>query len=167
MIRQIDRIEGNGLKRATRQLVRGVGGIEAAAGLLGAGHSTVGRWQNRDDRESWINLAAVRQLEDDGGEALVTAELARLAGGIFVPLPDGSGDETQLAARLLEVMQRVGLVAGSTQAAIADGRCDAAEACAVRLIVAEALAALAQFDGQLAEIERSGLAMLDGRGFWR
>lgn len=152
-MRGIDQIEAKALKRASRQLIKSVGGIEAAADLVGKKHAQVGRWHNRDDLGSWINLADLRMLEDHAEAAFVTAEMARLAGGCFIPLPDRSGDGTALAGRLIEIMDRVGKVAGQTQQAIADGVCEPREAAPVRQVVAEAIAALVAYDAQLAEIE--------------
>lgn len=152
----LPRREARALRRATRLLLDDVG-CKRVEAIVGRGHAQVGRWHNRDDVESWPNVANLRVIEDHAEFPHVTAELARLAGGRFVPLPDASGDTTRLAARLIEIMERVGRVAGETQRAIADGVCSASEAGGVRPIVAEAIAALVGFDSQLCQIERGEL----------
>lgn len=121
-------VEGLQLKRASELLVKSLGGIEAVASLVGKGSSTVGRWVNRNDGESWINLRDLREAEANAPEPLVTMALCRMAGGIFVPHVCHGADEGSLAGLVMLLSKELGDVAGSIAAALADGEVSPCEA---------------------------------------
>lgn len=109
------------LKRATELLVKSVGGIEAAASILEKGSSTVGRWTNKND-DSFINVADLQHLEDVAdGPPLVTVELARLAGGVFIPLPQMPGSADQLPMQVMEIIQEMGQFSEQIRNGLGDG----------------------------------------------
>lgn len=123
-----DQGEGLQLKRASELLVKSLGGIEAVAALLGKGSSTVGRWVNRNDGDSWINLHDLREAEANAKQPLVTMALCRMAGGVFVPNIAHGADEGTLAGLVMQLSKELGDVAGSIAAALADGECSPDEA---------------------------------------
>lgn len=120
--------EGLQLKRASELLVKSLGGIEAVAALVGKGSSTVGRWVNRNDADSWINLRDLREAEANAPEPLVTMALCRMLGGVFVPHVCHGADEGTLAGLVMQLSKELGDVAGSIAMALADGEVSAAEA---------------------------------------
>lgn len=120
--------EGLQLKRASELLVKSLGGIEAAAGLLGKGASTVGRWVNRNDPDHFVNLRDLRELEANAPEPLVTITLCRMAGGVFVPNIDHAADEGTLAGMVMQLSKELGDVSGTVAKALADGVVTSAEA---------------------------------------
>jgi hypothetical protein len=79
-------------KRATGEMIRGVGGLEAAAGFCRVGKSVLGDNQSINKLDSFVALDVVADLEplarDRGGWPHVTTELCRANGGMFVALPD-------------------------------------------------------------------------------
>lgn len=122
--------ERNQLKRATEKLVKSLGGIEAAADILSKGVSTVGRWTTKHDRES-INLIDLHELEANADEPLVTMALARLAGGVFVPLPSASIDGAGLREKVIAIAEELGDVSQRVREALADEVMKSREADAV------------------------------------
>lgn len=118
------------IKRASERLVKSVGGIEAAASILGKGHSTVGRWVNRNDADYSMPLADARELEANAPEPLITMALARLAGGVFFALPQAIGCDDALPAQVMLLVKELGDVSGAIGAALADGVVTPSEASA-------------------------------------
>lgn len=119
--------EHNQIKRATELLVKSLGGIEAAAPIIGKGKSTVGRWTNKNDDES-INVLDLRELEANADAPLVTAVLARLAGGVFIPLPQMPGSADALPMQVMELAKELGELSESVRQGLGDGSFDAADA---------------------------------------
>lgn len=142
-----DRIQ---LKRASELLVKSIGGIEPAAALLGRGHSTVGRWTNRNDLDYSMPLAEARELEANAPEPLVTKALCRLNGGVFVPLPVAPGCDSALPAKMMEIAAEVGDISRRIGEGLAnDGVLDAGETARVLDEVHEAEQRLAELRAML------------------
>lgn len=121
--------KGRALKLATGQLVSAIGGIEAAAGLIERGKSTVHRWTDRNDAEHFASVRDVQRLEEFAGRHDVTALLCKLAGGLFVPHLDTAADEGSPAWLAMQLAQRLGQVSGEIAAGLADdNRIDGREA---------------------------------------
>lgn len=117
------------IKLATGQLVSVVGGIEAAAGLLERGKSTVHRWTDKNDAEHFINIRDAAELEALAGQTGLTVLLCKLAGGLFVPHLDFTADEGTPAWLAMQLAQRLGQVSGEIARSLSDdGKIDAAEA---------------------------------------
>ncbi|QRY95425.1 hypothetical protein JT366_16900 [Sphingomonas paucimobilis] len=80
------------LKRATAEMIKGVGGVEAAAGFCRVGKSTLSDAQNYRRPDVFIALDVVFDLEplarDRTGWPHITRELCTAMGGAFVPLPE-------------------------------------------------------------------------------
>lgn len=114
------------LKAAAKDLVGAVGGIEAAADVLGKGKTTIGRWVNINDEDYSMPVEAVAALErvthGTPGHPQVTRELCRLAGGVFVPLPDGVASNGELRAGVMHLSSELGDVAREIDKALGDGK---------------------------------------------
>jgi hypothetical protein len=73
------------LKRATRQLVRRLGGLKVAAHLLNLGTSQVQRYTGEKSPDD-IGVTQVLRLERAAGDLLVTGMLAHLQGAAVINL---------------------------------------------------------------------------------
>lgn len=152
-----DGADGRRLKLATRELVRACGGIECAAADLGKGKSTVHRWTDPHDGEHLINIGDVALLEAVAAAPVVTAQLARMAGGVFVPLPDCAADPETLAGMVLELTGQLGAISTEMRASLADdGEVDAKEAAALLALVEQHDAIAAQLRLTLRAIVEAG-----------
>lgn len=109
------------LKRATEKLVKSVGGIEAAASIVGKGKSTVGRWVNKDDAEHFINLADLHELEANSRVPSVTEALARMAGGVFIALPQMPGATDALPMHIMQIVKEFGELSERIREGMGDG----------------------------------------------
>ena len=153
------------LKQAARALVGAAGGIEAAADILGKGKSTVARWQSINDEDYSMPIDAVAALEavthGTAGHPQVTRELCRLAGGVFVPLPDPDIADECLRGGVMQISTELGDVARELNAALADGRISPREREAVQREIQDLIARAVELN-KLMELaaDRDG----DGRG---
>lgn len=77
------------LKIAFGELVGLVGGVEAAASDCRVSKSTIARYASLSpaDAECFAPVDVVRALEAVAGQAVITAELANMADGVFMKLP--------------------------------------------------------------------------------
>lgn len=109
------------IKLASADLVRAVGGLEAAAGLAGLGKSQVHRCVSVNDDSSFFNVAVAGDLEQRSDRPFVTIALAKLAGGVFIRLPEPFDDGADLALRVIDLVQELGDVSARVREALADG----------------------------------------------
>lgn len=132
------------LKVAARDLVGAAHGIEAAADILGKGKSTVARWQSINDEDYSMPIDAVAALEavthGTIGAPQVTRELCRLAGGVFVPLPDSGGTDGELRQGVMHLSAELGDVAREIDRALGDGRVSPREESAIHRQIDELIA---------------------------
>lgn len=158
-----DEAKAKAIKLATGQLVARLGGIEAAAGLLDRGKSTVHRWTDRNDDEHFVNVRDAVRLQELSSAPLLTELLCKFAGGLFVPHLDPGADEGTPefhdgAGLAMQLAQRLGQVSGEIAGALADdGRIDAAEAERV-------LDRLDEHDRVSARLRQSLRAVIRGEG---
>lgn len=139
------------LKRATRDLVRALGGIEVAADDLGKGKSTVHRWTDRNEADHFINIEDLAHLEAAAHRPLVTEQLARMAGCVLVTLPDDDLREPgAMADHMMDIMAQVGRLTLAVQAALHDGQVCAREVRELRALLADLITSGAGFDRMLA-----------------
>ncbi|MCB9993095.1 MAG: hypothetical protein H6873_05510 [Hyphomicrobiaceae bacterium] len=133
------------LKAAVRRDVERAGGQEAAAlipGIRVSRHQSYSEFGNPDLLEKWPGIDLVVALARDGGKSRTIEEMCAQAGGLFVPLPRGSGlsgieiSAGASAKEFGDVMITVG-------ASIRDGRITPDEAERIGKEINEALAALA------------------------
>lgn len=94
------------LKEATAEMIKGCGGLEAAAGLCRVGKSKLSENQSINAEDSFAGIDVVFDLEDKSrsrpGWPHVTRFLCRRMGGAFVELPrydDPRGDVSASAAK--------------------------------------------------------------------
>ena len=119
------------IKRAVRSVIAICGGIDGAAATVLRSRSTVGGWNNLDTRD-FPPLDCVLALDEiavaQGKLPPIICALARELGGVFVPHIDTLADEGTASAKVMELAQRLGVLAGEISAALADdGVIDAAE----------------------------------------
>lgn len=80
------------LKRATAEVVRGAGGVEAAAGFCRVGKSTLSDAQNPNKEDCFLAIDVAFDLEplarERSGWPHLTRAMCAANGGMFVPLPE-------------------------------------------------------------------------------
>lgn len=148
------------LKRATAETIKGVGGLEAAAGFCRVGKSVLGDNQSANRPDSFMALDVIAALEplarERSGWPHVTRALCRRMGGVFVPVPDGRASGGELAELLARKIKEGADVSSALCAALGDGRVEPREARAVRDEIAELMELLALMDAELSMIEQEG-----------
>ena len=147
------------LKVATGEMIKGAGGLEAAAQFCRVGKSVLGDAQNINAADRFVALDVVADLEpltrDREGWPHVTRALCTLMGGTFVALPKAKIVRHDLLGSLARLAQDAAKVSAEICNALAnDNDVDAAEATRIRIQIAEAQADLACMDGQLNAIIR-------------
>ena len=95
------------LKRATREMIKGVGGLEAAAPYCRVGKSALGEYQSDHKSDCFVTLDVIADLEPlaraRDGWPHVTQALCATMGGVFVAVPESaasSGDLLDMMATL-------------------------------------------------------------------
>lgn len=143
------------LKHASKALSHDVGGIEASAELVGKSKSVIGRDVCLND-EQFLNLRDAAELERHASEPFVTKAMARLAGGVFVQLPQIELDATGLREQVLAIAEELGDVSEVVRSALKDKEIKPKEA---ERIVSE----LSQLIDQAARTRAMVEAMADGK----
>lgn len=116
------------LKQASRELTDSLGGIVASAEEIGKSKTVVGRNVNRNDEDFFFNLIDAARLEELAEKPFVTMAMARLAGGVFVALPETEVDATGLREKILTITEELGDVSAVTREALLDETVKACEA---------------------------------------
>jgi len=119
------------IKLASGQLVHALGGIEAAGSLISVSKSQVHRCTSVNDSDNFLNAGDVAELELRAARPFVTAALAKLAGGVFVPLPEALEGGEDLAFRVMDLAVELGHVSERVRQALADQVVHPAEAAAI------------------------------------
>lgn len=144
------------LKRATQEMIRGVGGLEAAAGFCRVGKSVLGDNQSISKPESFVALDVVEDLEplarDRDGWPHVTRAMCRHMGGVFVAIPEGRATGADLMGMLARKVKEGADVSSSLCEALRDGEVKPEEARKVRGEIMELMELLAAMDAELAAI---------------
>jgi hypothetical protein len=144
------------LKLATGELVHAVGGLEAAGSLVGLGKSQVHRCTSVNDRDNFLNAGDVAELERRSDRPFVTLALAKLAGGVFIRLPETFGDGEELARRVMELAAGLGEVSSGVADALADGIVQAREAAAIEPSLDEVIEKATEIRALLRVIQGKG-----------
>ena len=120
------------LKRATAEMLKGVGGLEAGAGFCRVGKSVLGDNQSINKPDSFVAVDVVTDLEplarDREGWPHVTRALCAQMGGTFVALPDVPERCEDLLSLLGRQAKESSDLTSVICSAIADGRVENAEA---------------------------------------
>ncbi len=136
------------LKAASRDLVGACHGIEAAGDIVGKGKSAVGRWVNINDEDYSMPIEAASAMErvtrGTPGWPQVTSELCRLAGGVFVPLPDAAAGDGELRAGVMQLSSELGDVARELDSALRDERITVREETAIHRQIDDLIAKAAE-----------------------
>lgn len=149
------------LKRAFAETIKGVGGLDDAAGFCRVGKTALGDAQNINCPDRWPTLDVIADLEplarEREGWPHVTRALCRELGGTFVMLPSAPADRGDFLRSAGALGREAGDVTqGICEALADDGQIDAREAHGVRTQIAEAQALLAALDEQMRAIIAEG-----------
>ena len=113
------------LKNASSDLFdEAVGKYELAGDTIGLGKSQAQRCCSTSDESNFFNLRHVAAMERLAPRPLVTITLARMAGGVFIRLPEAFGDDSGLPMQVVSLVKEVGDVADALRAGMADGELD-------------------------------------------
>jgi hypothetical protein len=141
------------LKLATAEMVKGVGGLEAAAGFCRVGKSVLHEAQSINCPERFAAIDVVADLEplarEREGWPHVTRALCHLMGGVFVAVPERPAARGDLIGSVGRLAKEAADVTQSICAALEDGVVEAPEVAAARVQIEEAMAVLAALDKQL------------------
>ena len=148
------------LKRATGEMLLGVGGLEAAAGFCRVQKSRLGEYKSENSPDAFVPLDVIADLEplsrQRSGWPHVTRTLCRRMGGVFVAVPAVRATGTALLTLLARHGQESVDVSTAICGALADGKVDATDARRIRTEVAQAMELLALVDAELSIIEQEG-----------
>jgi hypothetical protein len=115
-----------GLKALFRALLTRCGGLDASASCVRVGRSQLANYTDMAS-DQFAPVDVVAELEAVAGEPLVTAELARRAGFLLIPVVADA--EGHLAQDMAQLGREIGeAFAAYAEAMGNDGRLDAAEA---------------------------------------
>lgn len=137
------------LALATKRAIKAAGGIEVASAETGKSTTQLSRCNSPDHPDSISTRDAII-LDAIGrghaGAPFIVSALARIAGGLFIELPQGPADGDGMIATVMQLTSELGDVARRMTDAFADdGKCDAPEARA-------ALAELDEMDAASAKL---------------
>lgn len=142
------------LKLATGEMIKGVGGLEAAAGFCRVGKSVLHEAQSLNCPDRFVPVDVLADLEplarDREGWPHVTRALCHQMGGVFVPVPQAMPSREDLLGSVGRLAKEAAEVTQTICSAVADGTVDAGEIAAARVQIEEAMAVLATLDRQLA-----------------
>ena len=138
------------LALATKRDVQAARGLEACSAETGLSTSQLSRCCSPNHRDSLTirDVATITALGgDEDGHPYVVKALARIAGGVFVKLPDAVGADS-IEATLIEIASEFGDVAQAVRAAMADREWSRGE-------IADALDELDQLDAASARMRHA------------
>lgn len=125
------------LKSVTAEMIKGLGGVEAAAGFCRVGKSALSDNQSVNKPDSFVALDVVASLEpltrERSGWPHVTQELCRRMGGVFVAVsePDTCRNPDQLATMLARLSSEMNDTTGAVCRSLGDGRLSSDERVAI------------------------------------
>jgi len=145
------------LKRATAEMLKGVGGLEAAAGFCRVGKTILGDNQSINKPDSFVALDVIADLEplarDRDGWPHVTRALAAAMGFVLVKLPDAPATNADLLSLIGRHAKEGGDISQAVCKALADGIVRRPEAREIRAEIRQEMEVLAAMDAALAAIE--------------
>ncbi len=145
------------LKRATGEMIKGVGGLEAAAEFCRVGKSALGDNQSVNKPESFVALDVIADLEplarDRDGWPHVTRALAGTMGFVLVKLPDAPASNADMLTLVGRHAKESADVSQSVCVALSDGTVSRREAGNIRTEIRHQMEVLAAMDAAMALIE--------------
>jgi hypothetical protein len=145
------------LKRATAEMLKGVGGLEAAAGFCRVGKTILGDNQSVNRPDSFVALDVIADLEplarDRDGWPHVTRALAAAMGFVLVKLPEAPATNADLLNLIGRHAKEGGDVSQAVCTSLADGVMRRPDARAIRTEIRQQMEVLAAMDAALAAIE--------------
>ena len=145
------------LKRATAEMLKGVVGLEAAAGFCRVGKTILGDNQSINKPDSFVALDVIADLEplarDRDGWPHVTRALAAAMGFVLVKLPDAPATNADLLSLIGRHAKEGGDISQAVCKALADGIVRRPEAREIRAEIRQEMEVLAAMDAALAAIE--------------
>lgn len=145
------------LKRATGEMLKGVGGLEAAAGFCRVGKSALGDNQSVNKPESFVALDVIADLEplarDRDGWPHVTRALAATMGFVLVKLPEVPATSAELLSLIGRHAKEGGDVSQAVCRALAGEKVGRSDAHEIRREIREQMEVLAAMDAAMAFIE--------------
>lgn len=146
------------LKQATKEMILGNGGVEAAAESCRVGKSTLADYYHPQKPDCFAPLDVIIELETlsraRDGWPHVTTELCRQMGGMFVARPQVAASGASLLQLMAASTQEFADVSTAICAALQDGKFCAKDASKVRGEIAQAMEKLASLDALAATIEQ-------------
>ncbi|WP_210357628.1 hypothetical protein [Sphingomonas beigongshangi] len=116
------------LKRATSDMVKGVGGVEAAAAFTRVGKTMLAEYGSVNRSECFAPIDVIADLEplarERSGWPHVTQALCRTMGGVFVALPDVPITGSDLFEKHAELAREACDVTGAICDGMKDGKWD-------------------------------------------
>lgn len=154
------------VKAAQRDLIERCGGIVRSGEIAGFSKSHVGRWNSPSDPEL-MPIGAVRALEADCGQALVTAVMAEANGRRLSDPEEERKAEIGILNSHAELMRQSAELARTMAMAIADGQVTPAEAQTIDRSASDIERALSDLRASLAVIKarggaKAGLSLVGG-----
>lgn len=114
------------LKRATADMVKGVGGLEAAASFTRVGKSMLAEYGSINRPDCFAPIDVIADLEplarERSGWPHVTQALCKAMGGTFVPEPDAPVGEADLLFTMSRLSKEFADVTTALCTGLADGR---------------------------------------------
>lgn len=145
------------LKRATAEMIKGVGGVEAAAGYCRVGKSVLSDNGSANRPDSFVAIDVVADLQPLAagreGWPQITRALAAADGFALVKLPEAMPDGSALLHLLARLARENGEIARAVCEALADGKVCAGEAKRIRGEVRDLIEGAVAMDAALAKIE--------------
>lgn len=145
------------LKRATGGMIKGVGGLEAAAEFCRVGKSALGDNQSVNKPESFVALDVIADLEplarDRDGWPHVTRALAATMGFVLVKLPDAPASNADMLTLVGRHAKESADVSQSVCVALSDGSVSRREAGNIRTEIRHQMEVLAAMDAAMALVE--------------
>lgn len=116
------------LKRATTDMVKGVGGIEAAAAFTRVGKTMLADYGSLNKPECFAPIDVIADLEplarERSGWPHVVQALCRMLGGVFVPVPEAPVTGSDLFEKHAALAKEASDVTGAICAGMKDGKWD-------------------------------------------
>lgn len=145
------------LKHRTKEAIKGVGGLEAAAGFCRLGKSRLGECQSENHPEAFLPIDVLIALErltsERSGSPHVLRGMCQQMGGVFVRLPQADATGASLMKLLARKVQEGADVSVALCEALEDAVVKPAEARRVRIEIMQLMESLAAMNAELAAIE--------------